>query len=107
MNKQERFRQILLQNGFRKQKYETLRNDFEEEYVPTDDRVDIIINDSISIRTSECDGRIRLHNNQIIFLDNYQDYWGGWFKNEFDIDIDIVKNLKIRRFNYEDKIVIL
>lgn len=107
MNKEQKLKQILLMNGFKKQKYEIISRKTEEEYIPTDDRVDIIINDSISIRTSERDGRIRLYDNQIIFLDNYQDYWGGWFKNEFDIDIDIIKNLKIKRFNYEDRIVIL
>ena len=90
---------ILLENGFKQTEYETILGETALEYMPTDDVVTIIINEGISLRTSKQDARIRVEDNQLTFLTGYQDYWGGWFKNEINIPINIIKKLKIQRIN--------
>ena len=100
----------LLNNKFTQEEYTTLLGKKYFEYLPTNKRVDIIINNNIKIRTSNCDGRIRIEENRfsddtLTFLDNYQDYWGGWFKNEINIPLKIIDTICITRLNDDGMII--
>ena len=93
-------KEILLENGFKEIEYELPLGKTDVEYVPSDDVVTIIINEGISFRTTEQDARIRIDDENITFLTGYQDYWGGWFKNEMNIPLNIIKKLKIQKINF-------
>lgn len=95
MNKNE-IVNVLLENGFEEHKYKSVVSDeYKTEYVPKWKNVEIYINNIISIRITDNDGVIRLFNDELLFLGNYQNYWGGWFKNKIGIDSKIIDNISI------------
>lgn len=92
---------VLLNNGFKRNVwFSTVDDRARLEYVPIYDEVEIYFNDyDIEVRTTNQDTKIRFFNNQILFLSNYQDYCGGWYKNCMKINMKIIKDMKIMKCN--------
>ena len=93
--------EILLNNGFEKSVWFSVVDDNPRlEYVPMYDEVEIYFNNyDIEIRTTNQDTKIRFFNNEILFLSNYQDYCGGWYKNCMKINMNIIKDMQIMKYN--------
>lgn len=97
MNKQDII-DILLDNGFVEQKWKSLADESVHiEYAPVYTNTEIFFNDNgIYVRsTDDKDFKIRFFNDEMLFLANHQDYWGGWSKQCFKININIIDDIDI------------
>ncbi len=87
----------LLKNGFSETSYKSVVDDkFHTRYMPNHRSVKLIVNGFMEICATEDTGFcIELSNGKLEILGNHQDYWGGWYKNRFYMDVEKIQTLEV------------